>query len=154
MQIWDTAGQESFRSIVRSYYRGACTCVVVFDVTRRATFMRVRRWIEESTEFGSEQMFLVLVGNKCDLQHRREVSTEEGTQCAEELGCVAYIETSAKTGDGVDAVFSDNVAGRIYKKITDGTIRSDDANSGVSFVQHEFAQLAVDSHHKPRTCCI
>jgi small GTP-binding protein len=67
LQIWDTAGQESFRSIARSYYRDASGALLVFDVTRRETFGHLSRWLEEAQQFASPNICITLVGNKADV---------------------------------------------------------------------------------------
>jgi Ras-related protein Rab-2A len=82
LQIWDTAGQESFRSITRSYYRGAAGVILVFDVTRRDTFTNLSRWIDEAHTHTGTDATIVLVGNKTDLDKRRTVTTEEGANFA------------------------------------------------------------------------
>lgn len=71
LQIWDTAGQESFKSITRSYYRGAICALLVYDITRRQTFINLMSWLEEMLEHGYSKMQIILVGNKCDLGDRR-----------------------------------------------------------------------------------
>jgi len=71
LQIWDTAGQESFRSITRSYYRGAICSLLVYDVTRRVSFQNVVRWLEEMREHAYSKMLIILVGNKKDLDNQR-----------------------------------------------------------------------------------
>ena len=73
LQIWDTAGQESFRSITRSYYRGACGAMLVYDVTRRDTFTHLHRWLDEAHQNSTSSMVIMLVGNKSDLESRRAV---------------------------------------------------------------------------------
>merc|ERR1712063_239660 len=73
LQIWDTAGQESFRSITRSYYRGACGALLVYDISRRDTFNHLTKWLEEARANANANMAIMLIGNKCDLD-RREVS--------------------------------------------------------------------------------
>lgn len=120
LQIWDTAGQESFRSITRSYYRGATGALLVYDVTRRETFEHVTSWLNDAKENSNMNMTILLIGNKTDLAEKREVSTEEGKQFAAANG-LAFIETSAKTNANVDAAFT-TTAEAIYKKIQDGTL--------------------------------
>ena len=71
LQIWDTAGQESFRSITRSYYRGAICSLLVYDITRRVSFQNVVRWLEEMREHAYSKMLIILVGNKKDLDSHR-----------------------------------------------------------------------------------
>lgn len=64
LQIWDTAGQESFRSITRSYYRGAAGALLVYDITRRDTFQHLSRWLEEARQHAQSNMVIMLIGNK------------------------------------------------------------------------------------------
>mmetsp|Transcript_8362 Transcript_8362/g.10203 ORF Transcript_8362/g.10203 Transcript_8362/m.10203 type:complete len:128 (+) Transcript_8362:118-501(+) len=71
LQIWDTAGQESFKSITRSYYRGAAGALLVYDITRRDTFTHLTRWLEEVKQNGNPDMAIMLIGNKSDLDARR-----------------------------------------------------------------------------------
>lgn len=82
MQIWDTAGQESFRSITRSYYRGAAGALLVYDITRRETFDHLTSWLEDARQHASPNMSIMLIGNKSDLAHRRAVTYEEGAAFA------------------------------------------------------------------------
>ncbi|KAF5734558.1 ras-related protein RABA6a [Tripterygium wilfordii] len=103
-QIWDTAGQERFRAITSSYYRGALGALLVYDITRRSSFENVTKWLYEIREFGSSDMVIVLVGNKSDLGHSREVSEEEGRSLAE-LESLCFMETSALENIHVEAVF-------------------------------------------------
>ena len=88
LQIWDTAGQESFRSITRSYYRGAAGALLVYDITRRDTFQHLSRWLDEARQHAQSNMVIMLIGNKNDLEHRRAVSTEEGKAFAEANGLI------------------------------------------------------------------
>lgn len=103
LQIWDTAGQESFRSITRSYYRGAAGALLVYDITRRETFEHLTRWLEEARQSSANDMVIMLIGNKSDLESRRAVSTKEGELFAEEHGLI-FMETSAKEDRNVEEV--------------------------------------------------
>ncbi|GFZ05184.1 RAB GTPase homolog B1C [Actinidia rufa] len=105
LQIWDTAGQESFRSITRSYYRGAAGALLVYDITRRETFNHLASWLEDARQHANANMTIMLIGNKCDLAHRRAVSTEEGEQFAKEHGLI-FMEASAKTAQNVEEVMN------------------------------------------------
>ena len=105
LQIWDTAGQESFRSITRSYYRGAICALLVYDITRRSTFQNLVRWLEEMLEHAYSRMTIVLVGNKKDLDAEREVSYDEGLEFARKNKLI-FFETSAKTAENVDQTFN------------------------------------------------
>lgn len=123
LQIWDTAGQESFRSITRSYYRGACGALLVYDVTRKETFNHLQSWLEDAKANSNTAITIMLIGNKCDLDSKRQVSREEGEAFAKEHGLV-FMETSAKTAQNVDEAFL-HTANVIYENVTSGVI---DAN--------------------------
>lgn len=83
-QIWDTAGEEKYKSLTSIYYKGAVGAILVYDITRRDTFDRVcTQWIGELKNFSDPNIVTMLVGNKCDLKDKREVSTEEATAFAE-----------------------------------------------------------------------
>lgn len=120
LQIWDTAGQESFRSITRSYYRGAVGALLVFDVTRRDTFDHVTTWLEDARTNCNTPITVMLVGNKCDLENRRQVSRDEAQAFAASKGLV-YLETSAKTSANVDEAFI-KTAQTVYTRVRNGEI--------------------------------
>ncbi len=116
--ILSLAGQESFRSITRSYYRGAAGALLVYDITRRETFNHLTRWLEEARQNANQSMVIMLIGNKSDLDHRRQVSKEEGEKFAKENGLI-FLETSAKTAANVEEAFI-NTAQKIYENISTG----------------------------------
>ena len=78
IQIWDTAGQENFRSITRAYYKNSACALIVYDISRKASFDSISTWIEDCKNSSPKSVFMVLVGNKCDLEKEREVTKEEG----------------------------------------------------------------------------
>uniref|UniRef100_A0A8C5EWY3 Ras-related protein Rab-6B-like n=1 Tax=Gouania willdenowi TaxID=441366 RepID=A0A8C5EWY3_GOUWI len=103
LQLWDTAGQERFRSLIPSYIRDSTVAVVVYDITNVNSFQQTCKWIDDvRTERGSD-VIIMLVGNKTDLEEKRQITIEEGEQRAKELS-VMFIETSAKTGCNVKQV--------------------------------------------------
>ena len=104
IQIWDTAGQEVFRSITRSYYKNTSCALVVFDLTDMKTFTEANEWLNECKEMCTRNVQVVLIGNKTDLDTKRVVSTEQGKQYATDNE-IDYFETSALTGEGVKEVF-------------------------------------------------
>ncbi|GAB1869865.1 Ras-related protein Rab-10 [Camponotus japonicus] len=106
LQIWDTAGQERFRTITQSYYRCANGVIVVYDITKRSTFLSLQRWVEEVRRYSSSHVLLVLVGNKCDLENLREVQKAEAEALCEYLPEVLHVvETSAKDNTNIDSIF-------------------------------------------------
>jgi len=129
LQIWDTAGQESFRSITRSYYRDAAGALLVYDITQRESFNHLTRWLEEARQNGNPNMTIMLIGNKSDLEHRRAVSTAEGQKFAEDNGLI-FMETSAKTSANVEEAFI-KTAHAIYSNIKDGLYDPSREGNGV-----------------------
>ena len=102
---WDTAGQERFRTITTSYYRGAQAIVIVYDVTDKDSFDHVRNWMLDVDKFAKEGVLKFLVGNKCDLQHKRQVTTDQGKELAKQYGIQFFLETSAKDTVNIDSLF-------------------------------------------------
>ena len=118
IQIWDTAGQENFRSITRAYYKNSVCALVVYDITNRQSFENVKAWIEDCKSQSPSTILMVLVGNKIDLDSSRAVSTEEGEDFANMNG-MPFFETSAKSGENIDSIFT-NTATEICHKIEEG----------------------------------
>ncbi|GFQ07039.1 RAS-related protein rabb1c [Phtheirospermum japonicum] len=121
LRIWDTAGQEKYKSLKRFYYRCASAALLVYDITRWETFKHVASWLEDVRELGNENMTIMLIGNKCDISaYKREVSTEEGEQFDKENG-LAFLETSCKTAHNVREAFI-TTASTVLTKIREGNL--------------------------------
>ncbi|MFO8019933.1 MAG: GTP-binding protein [Promethearchaeia archaeon] len=110
LQIWDLAGQKHFSFVRPPFYRGATGIIYVFDITRRSSFANLPDWKEE-IEKVIEKKPCILIGNKVDLAHDRKVSKKDSESLMNELGCLNYLETSAKTGNNVDKVFREMTRG-------------------------------------------
>ncbi|PWN50049.1 putative ras-related protein rab-18 [Violaceomyces palustris] len=109
LSIWDTAGQERFRTLTSSYYRGAQGVIIAYDVTQRETFESLSTWFNELETFtSSSDVVKIVVGNKVDKEFSRVVTTEEGKEFAEKMGCL-FVECSAKKGVGVNGAFDELV---------------------------------------------
>ncbi|TNV76115.1 hypothetical protein FGO68_gene7973 [Halteria grandinella] len=104
LQLWDTAGQERFRSLIPSYIKDSSVAVVVYDITNKASFTNVTKWIDDAKAIRGNDLLIILVANKIDLADKRQVNTEEGQALAKELG-VMFIETSAKAGVNIKQLF-------------------------------------------------
>lgn len=101
LQIWDTAGQERYRAITSAYYRGAVGCMLLYDISKLATFENIERWLKELRDHAEPDILIMLIGNKSDLRHRRAVTTETAMAFAEQNN-MAFMETSALDSSGVD----------------------------------------------------
>ena len=104
IQIWHTAGQERYKSITKTYYKGAKGALIVYDITNKESFKNVDKWINDLKESGDDDVSILIVGNKCDLEASREVTTDEVKKKAE-LYKMAYCETSALKGENIDNAF-------------------------------------------------
>jgi len=105
LQLWDTAGQERFHSLIPSYIRDSSVAIVVFDITNRASFLSIIKWIEDVRSERGSDVLVVLVGNKADLSDKRQVTLEEAQGKSTELNITLFMETSAKAGHNVKSLF-------------------------------------------------
>ena len=101
LQLWDTAGQERYKAITNAFYKGSKGAFVVYDITRKSSFLNIDKWIGELKTNGSEDILIILVGNKSDLEDKREVSIEDGEKKAKQYG-IAFCETSALQGKNIE----------------------------------------------------
>ncbi|KAF5375058.1 hypothetical protein D9758_000311 [Tetrapyrgos nigripes] len=142
LQLWDTAGQERFRSVTRSYYRGAAGAILVYDITKlsliassfpssRESFQKLSRWLADARALASSHLVVVLVGNKSDREEEREVEWAEASRWAAEND-VHFLEASSLTGDNVEAPFM-LAARSILLSIESGALDPEKAGSGVSY---------------------
>lgn len=107
-QIWDTAGQEKYQSISSNYFKRSQGILIVFDITNKNSFNDVKNWVKMITDVTNEKCILYLVGNKNDLEDKREVSIETAKKFSKENGITKYIETSVFDNDStIDKVFYD-----------------------------------------------
>ncbi|MHA2395200.1 MAG: GTP-binding protein [Candidatus Thorarchaeota archaeon] len=104
LQAWDVAGQARFKAVRKMYYSGAAGIILVFDVTRRRSFTELAKWVQEADESVGGRVPMICVGNKTDLPDRA-VPSDEAKRWAEDNGFL-YMESSAKTGEGVADMFT------------------------------------------------
>jgi len=174
LQCWDTAGTESFRSITRSYYRGAAGCLLVYDVTSRQSFVHARSWLKDVREHADPHLTCILVGNKVDLcsdvedadtaqgagsgqdvtahrsRRKREVLADEAELWAKEEGLL-FVEASAKSGVNVEYAFEEATRD-ILRKIHTGVF-DDERSPGVKLSQPRNDNLALDTATQKPSCC-
>jgi len=152
-QIWDTAGQERYRAITSAYYRGAVGALLVYDVTKAATFENVRRWLQELRDHADANTAVMLIGNKTDLAHLRAVAQEGAAAFAEREG-LSFVETSALDATNVDTAF-ETVLTEIYRTVIKKALASDEAASSASSVgEGQSIQVSAgDSGGLTTRCC-
>lgn len=103
--IWDTAGQEKYRSLAPMYFVGAHVAVLVFDISQKETLTKLREFVDLLAQRAPEDCIYVLVGNKCDQEEHRQVTEKDAIDYQNEIGAVFYIETSAQNGTNVNELF-------------------------------------------------
>ena len=103
LQIWDTSGEEKFRTITKNFYRNADGLLVVFDLTKKESYDHIKSWINEAKE-NNDKLKTILIGNKLDLKDERIVAIDVAKQFAEKNN-LKYIETSAKDGTNINELF-------------------------------------------------
>ena len=104
MDIWDTAGQEKFRSLTRQYYRDSQGAIIVFDITKKKTFDSLQTWIDDIQDYSDKDIPIIIVGNKSDLIDEREVSENNINEFLNDK--YTYFEVSAKYGNNIDLAFN------------------------------------------------
>ncbi|KEG14763.1 ras-related rab-4 [Trypanosoma grayi] len=104
LQIWDTAGQERYKSVTRSYYRGAVGCLIVYDISQRSSYESVPQWLNDVRQLAGREVVVMLIGNKSDLSENRVVQHNEASLYALENGLL-HFETSAASGEFVSEAF-------------------------------------------------
>lgn len=131
LQIWDTAGQERFRSVTRSYYRGAAGALLVYDITSRETYNTLTTWLTDARTLASPNIIIILLGNKKDLDADREVTFLEASRFAQENELM-FLETSAMTGENVEEAFL-KCSRTISTKIEAGELDPERMGSGIQY---------------------
>ena len=141
--LYDTAGQEKFKSLIPMYIRDANIILVVYDITVKESFIHTEHWVNETKDLRREDAIFVLIGNKTDLEDKRQVTSKEAEDFANEKGFIFH-EVSAKTGDGVEDLFNNKIFPEMARKFnigeegegeegegTEGANGEDNKNNGI-----------------------
>ncbi|KAK9714527.1 hypothetical protein RND81_06G101200 [Saponaria officinalis] len=151
-QIWDTAGQERYRAITSAYYRGAVGALLVYDVTRHATFENTERWLKELRDHTDPNIVVMLIGNKSDLRHLVAVQMEDGKTFAEKES-LYFMETSALEAVNVDNAFSE-VLTQIYRIVSKKAMEAGNDANGLGVPAGEKIDIGKEvSAVKKGGCC-
>ena len=148
LQIWDTSGQERFKTITSSYYKGAHGIIVTYDITDRDSFAKVSEWMSEVDKHANENISRILVGNKKDLEDKREVPYSEGKELGDHFN-VRFLETSAKESMNVEDAFI-NITREIKSKVASTPLKRA-AHEGSTKISKGSAKKI--SNQKKAGCC-
>jgi len=156
-QIWDTAGQERYRAITSAYYRGAVGALLVYDISKRNSYDSVARWLKELRDHADPQIVIMLVGNKKDLRHMRQVQTDEAKEFCKQ-NKLFFIETSALADSNVATAF-ETILKEIYRQISRKIVSSDSGQNsfqpsqGQSIVLTEENVNPTPTNESSKKCC-
>ena len=145
MQIWDTAGHEKFRTITTSYYKSAHAIIIVYDITDQSTYEHVKNWMIEIDKFAKQGVLKIIVGNKKDMEDKRQVSTELAQSFAEKNG-IKFMEVSAKNNINIEELFMD-----IIKCLLEKHLKFANDNPNMSATNN--VVLNKDKLNKKKKCC-
>ena len=145
MQIWDTAGHEKFRTITTSYYKSAHAIIIVYDITDQSTYEHVKNWMIEIDKFAKQGVLKVIVGNKKDMEDKRQVSTELAQSFAEKNG-IKFMEVSAKNNINIEELFMD-----IIKCLLEKHLKLTNDNATISATNNVVLNKA--KLNKKKICC-
>lgn len=157
LQVWDTAGQERFRSVTRSYYRGAAGALLVYDTTSRDSFNALTNWLNDARTLANSNICILLVGNKKDLDEARQIDFLEASTFAQENELI-FLEASAKTGENVEEAFL-KCSKTILAKIETGELDPERIGSGIQYGDGAIRQLqgqqrAIYNHIRSPSQCV
>ena len=153
IQVWDTAGQENFRSLTRAYYKNCVCAIIVYDVTNKQSFENIQNWLEDVHNQSPKTVLIALIGNKIDLDDKRVISFDEGKELALKNGII-FMETSAKTGEGVNEVFN-YTAQEIEKKMKENyyNLKSETCGIKEGNIDNNAINLKDEKNNDKKGCC-
>ena len=152
LQVWDTSGQERYRSITKNFYRNADGVMFICDVTKENTFENIKNWLIDSEQNSNNSNFKkILVGNKIDLQKERVIDKEKLENFASKKGMNFY-EASAKEGTNVDLIFTE-LAKLILEDYSDQQIKEEFCHKNRSLSVYSKDSEESNNPRKKKGCC-
>ena len=154
LQIWDTCGQELFRSLITNFYRNTSLAIIVYSVTSEESFQDIDMWLKELRTHANPDVKVVLIGNKIDLENERKISKEEGEKLAKTNKFDKFVETSAKTGINTMSTFVE-IAFLLYEnylKFKDDENKSYKNSSSLT-MESKGSRLVKKKRKKKSGCC-
>ena len=147
IQIWDTAGQETFKSVTKIFFKGAHCIFLVYDITKEETFNGLKSWLREIKENSAENILIMLVGNMLDLEADRVITHEQALELKSQENLDGFIETSAKSGQNVKNLFV-RIAKMLYLKHSRKEVRKNNEET-VSFTLNK----PIPEVRRKKKCC-
>ena len=160
LQIWDTCGQEVYRSLISSFYRNSSLAILVYSIDNENSFQNLETWLNEIKANGNPDIKVFLIGNKNDLEEKRKVTLEDAKSFNKEYGLNMFFETSAKTGFNAQKVFVE-AANLLYEENLKYKERAGRENKNTNLGTIDFSpdfstQLIIDDDNmkkKKKKCC-
>ena len=150
LQVWDTAGQENFRSMIRVFYKGSHAAFLVFDITRKETFDKLEEWIADIRENALPDVKIFLLGNRKDEEDNRQIATDTAKDFVTKFDLMGYYETSAKSGEGVREIFMEATKA-LY--IHAGDLHAEPDTGGSNSAKHIPGQKLSDKKKNDNSGC-
>ena len=148
LQIWDTCGQEVYRSLITNFYRNCSLAIIVYAINDKKSFINAEKWLNDLKEQSNINVKVILIGNKCDLESKRVVTKEEGEKYKNEKNLDKFFETSAKTGLNVRNAMIE-AAKLLYKDYMKNKDNKDDEND----TKGEQLEGKKSKNSKGKKCC-
>ena len=148
LQIWDTCGQEVYRSLITNFYRNCSLAIIVYAINDKKSFINAEKWLNDLKEQSNINVKVILIGNKCDLESKRVVTKEEGENYKNEKNLDKFFETSAKTGLNVRNAMIE-AAKLLYKDYMKNKDNKDDEND----TKGEQLEGKKSKNSKGKKCC-
>ena len=154
--MWDTAGQERFKSLIPSYLKNANCVILTYDITDKSSFTALGKWLSDVKDNVVEGTFIILCGNKIDLNNKRVISKEEGEKFAKENN-IAFAETSATTGQGINELFNTILSNFCEVPMENKENKEDDLGDAgsktISLKDLTKEEEKVEELKKKKNCC-
>ena len=152
LQIWDTCGQEVYRSLITNFYRNASLAMMVYSIDSRESFLHINQWLKEVRIQSNPDVKIILIGNKADLQNEREVSFEEAKRYKDENQLLYFEETSAKSGLNSKEVFTE-AARILYKEHKKYKLRANNPSLNANNQSNTPTKLTKVEQNRNKGCC-
>ena len=154
LQIWDTCGQELYRSLITNFYRNSSLAMMVYSINSKESFDNVEMWLRELRTHSNPDVKVFLIGNKSDLEAEREVTTEQGENFYKQNNLSLFMESSAKTGFNTQIIFvkAAEILYEDYNKYKDDNSSNDMGSTDENNVNNR-QKLDIHNNKNKKGCC-